>query len=79
MLVVGLILWAKHEGLFVANFCEFHIRLISVFGKGEFKLIVMCNLCSVFRCISILKSCKLELYCSLNERADFCTVCHMFD
>ena len=39
----------------------------------------MCNLYSIFSCISILKSCKLELYCSLNDRADFCTACHIFD
>ena len=39
----------------------------------------MCNLYSVFSGISILESCKLELYCSLNDRANFCTVCHMFD
>ena len=39
----------------------------------------MCNFYSAFGCINILKSCKLELYCSLNDSADFCTVCHMFD
>ena len=57
----------------------FDIRLISVFGKAEFKLIVMCNLYSIFSSISILKSCKLKLFCSLNDKADFCTVCHMLD
>ena len=50
-----------------------------MFGKGECKLIVMCNLYSIFSCISILKSRKLKLYCILNDRADFSTVCHMFD
>ena len=58
---------------------RFHIRLISVFGNTEFKLTVMCNLYSIFSCISILKSCKPILYCSLNDRADFCTTCHMVD
>ena len=50
-----------------------------MFGSVEFKLIVICNLYSIFSCISTLKSCKLKLYCSLNDRADFCTVCHMLD
>ena len=58
---------------------EFYIRLMSVFGNVEFKLIVMCNLYSIFSCISILKSCKPTLHCSLNDRAFFCTVCHMLD
>ena len=57
----------------------FHIRKISVFGNTEFNLIVMCKLYSIFNCISILKSCKPKLYCSLNGRADFCIVCHMLD
>ena len=39
----------------------------------------MCNLYGIFSCISILKSCKLELYWSLNDRANFCTVCHVFN
>ena len=50
-----------------------------MFGNAEFKLIVMCNLYSIFSYISQLKSSKLKLYCSLNDMADFCTVCHMFD
>ena len=50
-----------------------------MFGNEEFKLIVMCNLCSIFGCINILKNCKLKLYCSLNDRADVCTVCYLFD
>ena len=50
-----------------------------MFGNAQFKLIVMCNLYSIFSCISILKSCKLKLYYNLNDRADFCTVCHMLD
>ena len=57
----------------------FHIRLISVFGNAEFKLIVMCNLYSIFSCIIILKSRKPKLYSSVNNRSDFCTVCHKFD
>ena len=57
----------------------FHIRLTSVFGNAEFKSIVMCNLQSVFSCISILKSFKPKLYFRLINRADFCTVCHMLD
>ena len=39
----------------------------------------MCNLYSIFSCINILNSCKLKLYSGLNDRADFCTVCHMLD
>ena len=39
----------------------------------------MCNLYSIFSCISTLKSCKLKLYCSLNDRADFCIVCYVLD
>ena len=58
---------------------RFHIKLVSVFGNVEFKAIVMCNLYSIFRCISTLKSCKFKLYCSLNDRADFCTVCYILD
>ena len=57
----------------------FHIRLISVFGNAEFKLIVMCSLYSIFSGINILRSCKLKLHCSLNDRADLCTVCHMLE
>ena len=33
----------------------------------------------IFSCISILKSCKLKLYSSVNYWADFCTVCIMLD
>ena len=54
-------------------------QLISVFENAEFKLIVMCNLNSIFSCISLLKSCKHKLYCSLNDRSDFGIVCHMLD
>ena len=36
--------------------------------NSEFKLTIMCNLYSIFGCISILKSCKPKLYCSLNDR-----------
>ena len=36
----------------VSHYC----RLISVFENVEFKLIVICNLYSIFSCISILKS-----------------------
>ena len=50
-----------------------------MFGNAEFKLIVMCNLYSIFRCISILKSCKLKIYYSVNDKADIGTICHMFD
>ena len=50
-----------------------------MFGNAQLKVIVMCDLYSIFSCISILKSCKLELYCSLNDRADFCIVCHMLN
>ena len=50
-----------------------------MFGNDEFKLIVMCYLYSILSCISTLKRCKLKLYCSLNDRADFCTVCHILD
>ena len=50
-----------------------------MFGNAEFKLIVMYNSYSIFSCISILKSCKLKLYCSLNDRTDLCTVCNMLD
>ena len=32
----------------------FHFRLISVFGNAEFKLIVMCNLSSIFSGINKL-------------------------
>ena len=35
-----------------------------MFGNAQLKVIVMCDLYSIFSCISILKSCKLELYCS---------------
>ena len=52
----------------------FHILLLSVFGNTEFKLIVMCYFYSIFSCISILKSCKPKLYCSIDDRADFGTV-----
>ena len=45
----------------------------------EFKLVVLCNLYSIFNCIRILKSCKPKLYCSLNDSADFCTICHKLD
>ena len=40
---------------------EFRIQIISVFGKIEFEIIVMWNLCSIFSCISILKSFKSKL------------------
>ena len=50
-----------------------------MFGNVELKLIAMCNLYSIFSCISILISCKLKSYCSLNDRAYFCTVCRMLD
>ena len=46
-----------------------------MFGNAEF----MCNLYGIFSCIGILKSCKPKLYCRLNDRADFCNVCHMLD
>ena len=48
-------------------------------GNAEFKLIVMCYLCCILSCISILKSCELKLYDSVDDRADFCTVCHILD
>ena len=51
----------------------FHIRIISVFEKAEFKLIAMYNL------FSILKTCKPKLYCSLDDTGDSCTVCYVFD
>ena len=50
-----------------------------MFGNVELKLIVKCNFYSIISCISKLKSRKLKLYCSLNDRADFCTVCHVLD
>ena len=50
-----------------------------MFGNAKLKLIVMCNLYSIFSGISVLKSCKSKLCCSLNDRANFCTVCHMLD
>ena len=50
-----------------------------MFGNAEFKSIVMCNLYSRFSCMSTLKSWKLKLYFSQNDRADFCTVCHMLN
>ena len=75
-----LVLWAKTCMLLCSQILlGFHIRLISVFENSEFKLIEMSNLYSIFSCISILKSCSPKLYCSLNDRADFCTVCHMLD
>ena len=40
----------------------------SVFGNAEFKLIVTCNLNSIFSSISILKSCKPKLCCSQNDK-----------
>ena len=48
-------------------------------GNAELQLIVMCNLYCMFSCICTLKSCKPKLYCCLNDKADFCTVCHMLD
>ena len=50
-----------------------------MFGNNEFKLIVVCNLYSIVSSISILKSCKLKLYFSLNDKAGFCTICHILD
>ena len=50
-----------------------------MFGNAEFELIAMCNFYSIFSCLSILKSCELKLYCSLNDRAYVCTVCHMLN
>ena len=50
-----------------------------MFGNAEFRLIVMCNLYSIFSCISIQKSCKLKLCCSLNDMEDFCTICPMLE
>ena len=57
----------------------FYIRFIGVFWNAEFKLSVMCNLYSIFSCISILKSYKPKLYSSQNDRAEICTVCHVLD
>ena len=54
-------------------------NLISVFGNTGFTLIVLCILYSIFSCISIMKNCKPKLYGSLDDRADFCTLCHMLD
>ena len=48
--------------------------VISLLENTEFKLIVMCNVFRLFGCISTVKSYKPKLYCSLNDRADFCTV-----
>ena len=80
LLPVYLVLWAKHAGLFVSQLLVgFHIRIISIFGNTEFKSIVMCNLYRIFTCIRILKSCKSKLYCSLDDKAHFCTACHMLD
>ena len=45
----------------------FHIRIISVLGNAELKLIVMCKLYRKFSCISILKNCKPKLYCRLDR------------
>ena len=46
-----------------------------------FKLTVMCNSysISVEGCTSKLKIYKLKLCCSLDDRADFCIVCHLLD
>ena len=49
----------------------FHSQIISAFENAEFRLIVMFNLYGIFSCISILKSCKPTLHCSLDDRADF--------
>ena len=47
--------------------------------KNKTKQIAMCNLYSIFSCISILENWKPKLYCSRDDRADFCTVCLMLD
>ena len=50
-----------------------HLRRISIFGNTEFKLIVLC--CCILSCISILRSFISKLYCSLDDRAHFWSVC----
>ena len=57
----------------------FHIRIISVFGNTEIKLIEMCNFYSIFSCISKLNGCKPKLYCGLDDREDYCSVCQVLD
>ena len=65
--------WLINFSVFALNWSSqilvgFHVRIINVFGNTKFTLIVMCNLYSVFSCISILKSYKPKLYCSLDDR-----------
>ena len=49
-----------------------------MFGNIKVKLIVTCNLYSILSCKIILKNCNPN-YCNLDDRLDFCIVCHMFD
>ena len=48
---------------------------LSSYYTGE----ICSNLTISSHLLSVLKSDKLKLCCSLNYRADFCTVCHMLD
>ena len=56
----------------------FDIQIMSKVWNIEFKLIVMCNLCDILSSESVLENYKPRLYCSLDDRANFCTVYHTY-
>ena len=53
---------------------RFRIQIMRILKNIEVKLIVTCNSCRILNCENVLEKCKPELYYSLDDSTDFCTV-----